>query len=198
MTWSQRVFPPLNTTDYSSFIAQLPDPDEVDGYFWVVGGTGTQASLEAFVNAKGDLNGAQHAGNLFFNPGLASALGPGIAGAYVGGFASLAGDIQTPEIEAYAASSDATWDTLAGPMTSDEPGPPSTTLTFGFAYGYYTAGLALIQALNAVEGDLSDNHAALPRGTVDDDGGGTVRRCHARREPSGDHRHVGAATGPRR
>ena len=54
----QRVFPPLNTTDYSSFIAQLPDPDEVDGYFWVVGGTGTQASLEAFVNAKGDLNGA--------------------------------------------------------------------------------------------------------------------------------------------
>ena len=64
----QRVFPPLNTTDYSSFIAQLPDPDEVDGYFWVVGGTGTQASLEAFVNAKGDLNGEQHAGNLFFNP----------------------------------------------------------------------------------------------------------------------------------
>ena len=97
----QRVFPPLNTTDYSSFIAQLPDPDEVDGYFWVVGGTGTQASLEAFVNAKGDLNGQQHAGNLFFNPGLASALGTGIAGAYVGGFASFAGDIQTPEIEAY-------------------------------------------------------------------------------------------------
>lgn len=157
----QRVFPPLNTTDYSSFIAQLPDPDEVDGYFWVVGGTGTQASLEAFVNAKGDLNGEQHAGNLFFNPGLASALGTGIAGAYVGGFASLAGDIQTPEIEAYAASADAAWDTLAGALTGNEPGPPSTALTFGFAYGYYTAGLALIQALNAVDGDLSDNHAAL-------------------------------------
>ena len=157
----QRVFPPLNTTDYSSFIAQLPDPDEVDGYFWVVGGTGTQASLEAFVNAKGDLNGAQHAGNLFFNPGLASALGTGIAGAYVGGFASLAGDIQTPEIEAYLASADAAWESLNGALTGGEPGPPSTTLAFGFAYGYYTAGLALIQALNAVDGDLSDNHAAL-------------------------------------
>jgi branched-chain amino acid transport system substrate-binding protein len=62
------VFPPLGTTDYSSFVQQLPDPDEVDGYFWVVGGTGTQAALEAFVNAKGDLTGDQHAGNLFFNP----------------------------------------------------------------------------------------------------------------------------------
>ena len=28
-------------------------------------------------------------------------------------------------------------------------------------YGYYVAGLALIQALNAVDGDLSDGHAAL-------------------------------------
>ena len=72
-----RVFPPLGTTDYSSFIQQLPDPDEVDGYFWVVGGTGTNAALEAFVNAKGDLTGDQHAGNLFFSPALASALGPG-------------------------------------------------------------------------------------------------------------------------
>ena len=108
-----RVFPPLGTTDYSSFVQQLPDPDEVDGYFWVVGGTGTNAALEAFVNAKGDLDGAQHAGNLFFSPALASALGPSIAGAYVGGFASLPGDVQTPEIEAYLASADATWESLA-------------------------------------------------------------------------------------
>lgn len=157
----KRVFPPLGTTDYSSFIAQLPNPDEVDGYFWVVGGTGTQASLEAFVNAKGDLNGKQHSGNLFFNPGLATALGTGIAGAYVGGFASPAGDIKSPAIDAYKASADAAWDTLAGPLTGMEPGTPSTSLGFGFAYGYYLAGMALVQALNEVGGDLSDNHAAL-------------------------------------
>src|SRR5215470_13577060 len=36
-----RVFPPLNTTDYSSYVRQLPAPSKVDGYFWVVGGTGT-------------------------------------------------------------------------------------------------------------------------------------------------------------
>ena len=35
---TKRVFPPLNTTDYSSYVRQLPAPDDVDGYFWVVGG----------------------------------------------------------------------------------------------------------------------------------------------------------------
>ncbi len=156
-----RVFPPLGTTDYSSFVAQLPDPDEVDGYFWVVGGTGTNASLEAFVNAKGDLTGDQHAGNLFFSPNLASALGPDIAGAYVGGFATLPGDIMTPAIQEYIDAANSTWETLAGANTGNEPGEPSIALTFGFAYGYYSAGVALVEALNEVGGDLSDNHAAL-------------------------------------
>lgn len=156
-----RVFPPLGTTDYSSFIQQLPDPDEVDGYFWVVGGTGTNASLEAFVNAKGDLTGDQHAGNLFFSPDLASALGTDIAGAYVGGFASLPGDISTPAIDAYLASADAAWDSLPGALSGNEAADPSVALGFGFAYGYYTAGLALTTALAEVDGDLSDNHAAL-------------------------------------
>ncbi|CAN5567177.1 ABC transporter substrate-binding protein [soil metagenome] len=156
-----RVFPPLGTTDYSSYIQQLPDPDEVDGYFWVVGGTGTQASLEAFVNGKGDLTGDQHAGNLFFNPSLATALGPSIAGAYVGGFATFAGDVQTPAIDDYLASSDAAWESLVGGTTGGEPAPPSQTSGFGFSYGYYVAGLAMIQGLEAVGGDLSDGHAAF-------------------------------------
>ncbi len=155
------VYPPLGTTDYSSFVQQLPDPDEVDGYFWVVGGTGTNAALEAFVDGKGDLNGSQHAGNLFFNPGIASVLGTDIAGAYVGGFASLPGDITTPAIADYLDSADAAWESLTGALTGGEPASPSTTLGFGFAYGYYIGTLAFVQALDAVGGDLSDNHAAL-------------------------------------
>ena len=156
-----QVFPPLGTTDYSSFVQQLPDPDEVDGYFWVVGGTGTNASLEAFLNAKGDLTGDQHAGNLFFSPTLAESLGTDIAGAYVGGFASLPGDISTPEITAYLDSADAAWESLAGGTSANEPAPPSQALGFGFAYGYYSGTLALVQALDEVGGDLSDNQAAL-------------------------------------
>jgi branched-chain amino acid transport system substrate-binding protein len=156
-----RVFPPLGTTDYSSWVQQLPDPDEVDGYFWVVGGTGTQAALEAFVNAKGDLTGDQHAGNLFFNPSLATALGPDIAGAYIGGFAAFPADVHTEAIDAYKASADATWETLVGGTTGGEPAAPSQTAGFGFFYGYYVAGLALVQGLEAVGGDLSDGHAAF-------------------------------------
>ena len=150
---TSRVFPPLGTTDYSSFVQQLPDPDEVDGYFWVVGGTGTQAALEAFVNAKGELTGDQHAGNLFFNPSLAQALGTDIAGAYVGGFAVLPGDIQTPEVKEYLASADDTWTTLASGITGGEPGEPSAAASFGFMYGYYSAGVALAQALEETGGD---------------------------------------------
>jgi branched-chain amino acid transport system substrate-binding protein len=156
-----QVFPPLGTTDYSSFVQQLPDPDEVDGYFWAVGGTGTNASLEAFLNAKGDLTGDQHAGNLFFSPALAEALGSDIAGAYVGGFASLPSDISTPEISAYLDSADAAWESLAGGTSGNEPAPPSQALGFGFAYGYYSGTLALVQALESTDGDLSNNHEAL-------------------------------------
>jgi branched-chain amino acid transport system substrate-binding protein len=170
-----RVFPPLGTTDYSSYIQQLPNPDEVDGYFWAVGGTGTQAALEAFVNAKGDLTGEQHAGNLFFNPDLAQALGTDIAGAYVGGFAVLPADVQTPEIQEYLASADKTWNTLASGITGGEPGPPSAAAGFGFMYGYYSAGVALVEALEATKGDpapdalqpaLAELELELPYGPI--------------------------------
>jgi branched-chain amino acid transport system substrate-binding protein len=150
-----RVFPPLGTTDYSSFVAQLPDPDEVDGYFWVVGGTGTQAALEAFVNAKGDLTGDQHAGNLFFNPDLAQALGTDIAGAYVGGFATPPGDFTTDEITEYLDTANATWETLPSGIAGGEATEPANAAGFGFMYGYYSAGVALVRALEETGGDVS-------------------------------------------
>ena len=193
-----RVFPPLGTTDYSSFVQQLPDPDEVDGYFWAVGGTGTNTALEAFVNAKGDLDGSQHAGNLFFSPALASALGPSIAGAYVGGFASLPGDVKTPEIEAYLASADATWESLPAGAGGGAVGPPSVAMGFGFGYGYYVAGKALNQALEAVGGDLSDNQAALREALSSMTLEVPYGNGDARREPPGDHHDVRAAARARR
>ena len=153
------VYPPLNGADYASFVEQLPDPDEVDGYFWAVGGD-TNASLNAFVNSKGDIVGEQFAGNLFFSPALAEAIGTGIEGALVGGFATLPGDITTPEITAYAESADAAWDSLVSGGSGEEVAP-SSILLGGFAYGYYAGGLAFTTALETVGGDLSDNHAAL-------------------------------------
>jgi branched-chain amino acid transport system substrate-binding protein len=169
-----QVFPPLGTTDYSSFVQQLPNPDEVDGYFWVVGGTGTNAALEAFLNAKGDLTGDQHAGNLFFSPALAEALGTDIAGAYVGGFASLPADITTPEITEYLDSADAAWESLAGGTSGNEPAPPSQAMGFGFGYGYFVAGTALVRGLTeagstdpeALQAALASLELDVPYGPV--------------------------------
>ena len=83
---TKRVFPPLNTTDYSSYVRQLPSPDDVDGYFWVIGGTGTDPAFKAFEQAYGTLKAKQHSGNLFlwFLTGASSA--PKLRGAYIGGF----------------------------------------------------------------------------------------------------------------
>ena len=84
---TKRVYPPLNTTDYSSYVQQLPAPDSVDGYFWVVGGTGTAASLKAFEQAYGALKPSQHIGNLFFAfLGADKVVAPKVVGSYVGGF----------------------------------------------------------------------------------------------------------------
>jgi branched-chain amino acid transport system substrate-binding protein len=90
--------------------------------------------------------------------------------AYIGGFATLPGDVQTPEIEDYLASADATWETLSGALSGNEPAPPSVAASFGFFYGYYSAGVALVQALEAVNGDVSDPgalHAAISNLTVE-------------------------------
>ena len=55
----KRVFPPLNTTDYAPFVRQLPPPNQVDGYFSAVGGTGTAAMLKAYEQAYGKLDPKQ-------------------------------------------------------------------------------------------------------------------------------------------
>src|SRR5690242_19811938 len=84
---TKRVFPPLNTTDYSSFARQLPPPNKVDGYFSAVGGTGTSAMLKAFEQAYGKLNPHQWVGNLFFGfLGADKTVAPKMLGAYIGGF----------------------------------------------------------------------------------------------------------------
>jgi branched-chain amino acid transport system substrate-binding protein len=83
---TKRVFPPLNTTDYTSYVRQLPSPDDVDGYFWVVGGTGTDPAFKAFEQAYGPLKAKQHSGNLFLWFLTGAAVAPKLKGAYIGGF----------------------------------------------------------------------------------------------------------------
>ena len=101
---TKRVFPPLNTTDYSSYVAQLDPPNQTDGYFWAVGGTGTLGALKAFEQKYGNINSKQHMGNLFFGtPGTFTDLGLRIAGSYAGGGGTV-GDVPSAALAKFRRS----------------------------------------------------------------------------------------------
>ena len=149
---TKRVFPPLNTTDYATYVQQLPPPDQVDGYFWVVGGTGTAASLTAFEQSYGALKPSQHIGNLFFAfLGADRVVAPKVVGSYVGGFGTGPG-LKTKQAKAYEAV-----------MAKHYPGLNGGNYADGFVYNYYNAAWAFIQGLQKAGGDLSKLQASMPR-----------------------------------
>ncbi|HEU4971908.1 MAG TPA: ABC transporter substrate-binding protein [Gaiellaceae bacterium] len=150
---TKRVYPPLNTTDYSSYVQQLPSPDSVDGYFWVVGGTGTAASLKAFEQSYGALKPSQHIGNLFFAfLGADKVVAPKVVGSYVGGFGTGPG-LKTRQAKAYEAV-----------VAKHYPGLNGGNYADGFVYNYYNAAWALVQGLTKSGGRLGPAlNNALPR-----------------------------------
>jgi branched-chain amino acid transport system substrate-binding protein len=153
---TSRVFPPLNTTDYSSYVRQLPPPSKVDGYFWVVGGTGTVPSLKAFEQAYGPLSAKNVIGNLFFEvTGNFEQIAPHVSGAYVGGFGTPGGDYHSAAANAYNKANGGIWKTIP-PL-----GKASAQFGGGFYYNYFKAGWALVNALKAVKGDISGGQKAL-------------------------------------
>ncbi len=155
---TKRVFPPLNTTDYSSFVQQLPPPDKVDGYFWAIGGTGTVPSIKAFENLYGPLKATQIIGNLFFfSSGADKTIGPHLNGAYVGGFGTSP-DLKGPNVTKYKAILDK-WFNKYPPLA----GKASDHAADGFTFNYYANTWALMKALNAVKGNISGGQKALQK-----------------------------------
>jgi branched-chain amino acid transport system substrate-binding protein len=148
-----RVFPPLNTTDYSSYAQQLPT--SVDGTFVAVGGAGLIPFLKAYEQAHGPIDGKKFIGNLFWGtPGEFQQLGNRVSGAYVGG-AGTAGDLATPAAKAYNAVI-GKWFKTIPPFGAAAPQASST-----FTYGYYINTLGLIKGLQAVNGDISGGQKKL-------------------------------------
>jgi branched-chain amino acid transport system substrate-binding protein len=146
----KRVFPPLNTTDYAPYIRQLPPPNQVDGTFWVVGGTGTAASLKAYEQAYGKLDPKKNIGNLFFGfLGADKVVAPKVVGSYVGGFGNMPG-VHNAKVDAYRAYAKKMY--------------PAQNVDDGFFYNYYMAAKALIQGLTKDGGAVGSKlQAALPR-----------------------------------
>ena len=151
---TKRIFPPLNTTDYSSYAQQVPT--NVDGYFVAVGGSGLIPFLKAYQQAKGPIDGKKFIGNLFWGtPGEFESLGPRVAGAYVGG-AGTAGDLATPAAQDYANNIIGHWFKTIPPSGAAAPQAPST-----FTYGYYVNTWGLLKGLEAVKGDISGGQKKL-------------------------------------
>ncbi|MDQ6816162.1 MAG: ABC transporter substrate-binding protein [Actinomycetota bacterium] len=149
-----RVFPPLNTTDYSSFAQQLPT--NVDGTFVAVGGAGLIPFLKAYEQAHGPIMPNKFMGNLFWGtPSLFQQLGPRVAGAYIGS-AGTAGDLNQAAAQDYATNIIGKWFKQIPPGGAAAPQAPST-----FTYGYYINTWGLIKGLEAVKGDLSGGQKAL-------------------------------------
>jgi len=152
---TKRVFPPLNTTDYSSYAAQMPT--NVDGTFVAVGGAGLIPFLKAYEQAHGPIDGKKFIGNLFWGtPGEFQQLGDRVAGAYVGG-AGTAGDLATPAAKAYNALVGSVFKTIP-PFGAAAPQASST-----FTYGYYINTVGLLKGLTAVKGNISGGQKALQR-----------------------------------
>lgn len=147
---TKRVFPPLNTTDYAPFVRQLPPPNQVDGYFWVVGGTGTGAALKAYEQAYGKLDPKKNIGNLFFGfLGADKVVAPKVVGAYVGGFGNNPG-VHYPKVDAYRAYAKKMY--------------PAQNVDDGFFYNYYMAAKALVLGLGRSGGAVGAKlDAAMPR-----------------------------------
>jgi branched-chain amino acid transport system substrate-binding protein len=146
----KRVFPPLNATDFAPFIRQLPPPNQVDGYFWGVGGTGTGPSLTAYEQAYGKIDPKKFVGNLFFSfLGADKVVGPKVVGSYFGGFGTGAG-LKTPAANAYRAR-----------LLKWYPKLPADD---GFVYNYFNAAWALVQGLTKSGGVTGAKlQAAMPR-----------------------------------
>jgi len=147
---TKRVFPPLNTTDYAPFVRQLPPPNQVDGYFWVVGGTGTGAALKAYEQAYGKLDPKKNIGNLFFGfLGADKVVAPKVVGAYVGGFGNMPG-VHNAKVDAYRAYAKKLY--------------PAQNVDDGFFYNYYMAAKALVLGLTKSGGATGAKlQAAMPR-----------------------------------
>ena len=89
------------------------------------------------------------------------ALGPDIAGAYVGGFAAFPATCTRRRSRSTRPAPTPTWETLAGGATGGEAGGAVGGRGLRLLLRLLRRPAGLIQALNAVDGDLSDGHAAL-------------------------------------
>jgi branched-chain amino acid transport system substrate-binding protein len=150
---TKRVWTPPTGGDYAPFIRQLPPPDKVDGYFWLVGGANTGTSLQAYEQIYGALDPKKISGNLFlYFLGNYGTVAPKLIGSYFGGFGTFqTGGLKYKQAAKYVAQSSKWF-------------PGVADVNDGFYYNYWNAAWAVVQGLNKSNGLIGPQlQRALPR-----------------------------------
>jgi branched-chain amino acid transport system substrate-binding protein len=150
-----RIWPPLGEEDYTSYIAQIPE--DIDGFYLSVGGTGTLAFVKQYTQLEGPLGDKIIGGTIAIDPSVLADpdVGPRMEGVVAGGAANE--DSTTPEYQAFVKILADNW----GP---DVEGADALVLPVGkglFGANWAAGAEPIAQALEAVGGDLSDGGAAF-------------------------------------
>jgi branched-chain amino acid transport system substrate-binding protein len=102
---TQRLWPALGEEDYTSFIADIPE--DVDGFFLAVGGTGTVAFVNQYTQLEGNLADDIMGGVFMTDPIIQQELGDRILGVVTAG--STSGDSQDPAYLEFIEQTNAAW-----------------------------------------------------------------------------------------
>ena len=139
---SKRVWAPLTTTDWSSYVAQLPR--DVDGVLFLTGGTNTVNVLKAYTQLGSQISGHALGGSSVLDP-TAFTVGSQLAGLVGGSPVPLGG-------------TDAAWTSYVNGFSKVYKPDLAQSL---FTVLYYDGMKAIIEGLTQVKGKLSGNEQAL-------------------------------------
>ena len=139
---SKRIWPPLGTKDYSSYIAQIPKTG-IDGFFLTVGGTGTVAFVKEYEQLQsGSLAKRVLFGSVALDPIVVEELGERVVGGVTG--SDTAPDSRNPTYTRYV-----------GQAVKNYPSLGAGAAASLFSANYWNSTWPVLQALKNVNGDLS-------------------------------------------
>jgi branched-chain amino acid transport system substrate-binding protein len=142
----KRVWPPLGTKDYSSFIAQIPKTG-IDGFYLTVGGTGTVAFVKAYSELQsGSLAKKVLFGSVALDPIVVKELGERVVGGVTG--TNTSPDSGAKVYKKYVANAVKYYPALGAGAAASL-----------FSANYWVNTWPVLQALKTVNGDLSGGQA---------------------------------------
>ncbi len=143
---TKRIWVPLGTTDWASSVAQLPS--NIDGFVLLTGGTDTVAVEKDYSATGGSLAKRMLGGSSVMDP-TSFAVGDPLTG--------LAGGSPVP-----LGATDSAWMNYVQGLEAVYPAQPAGSLAGSlFTALYYNGMNAILQGLQKVNGDLSNNESSF-------------------------------------